>query len=332
MITSNCAVVFVHGLFSSASAWRNFDDLIASDPALGGLAVLHFEYSSPKFRLSPLKCIPDYNVVADNLQTYLEIETAEYSNLILVSHSQGGLIIQRYLARTLSRSRAQDLKRIRRIIFLACPNSGSELFAIVRRGMWFWRHPQERELRPINEAVTEAQQIVLGRIVHATSVSPDQCPIPIVAYAGESDRVVTPASAKGVFANTGVIPGDHFTILRPTSPEHRAYTTLRANFLPVLKMSREKLNGEPDDAPGYVENQSWPPVSVAAENVRSATDQASADNNLTAGDYQLIAAELKDAQVVARWNPRLRTVDFILSPEVALSWIRELGGEGRSDE
>jgi pimeloyl-ACP methyl ester carboxylesterase len=132
------AVVFIHGLFSSASTWQHFDQLIRSDPDLAHLNILNFEYSSPKFNLNPARRIPDYNVVADNLQTYLEVEVADQTHVVLVSHSQGGLIVQRFLSRMISKGRGDELARIRRIIMFACPNSGSEILLIARRGAMFW--------------------------------------------------------------------------------------------------------------------------------------------------------------------------------------------------
>src|SRR5260221_11470446 len=78
MAVSKFAGVFVHGLFSSASTWRHFDPLIAADPALEGLEMLHFEYSSPKIRCGPLKRVPDYNVIAENFLTHLQVEMPRY--------------------------------------------------------------------------------------------------------------------------------------------------------------------------------------------------------------------------------------------------------------
>ena len=231
MTAPRCAVVFIHGLFSSARVWGQFVRLITSDPSLENFDVLNFEYPSPKFRLNPTQRIPDFNTLADSLQTFLEIEASEYSNLILVGHSQGGLIIQRYLSRMVGTAHGKELSRVRRVILFACPNSGAEIFLVFRRSVKFWRHPQELELRPINEAVTEAQKVILNRIVYATKIATDQCPIVIVAYAGESDNVVTPTSARSVFPKTGVIPGDHFSIIQPDSPQHRAYKALKANLL-----------------------------------------------------------------------------------------------------
>ena len=239
------AVIFVHGLFSSGRTWARFHALIGTDPDFSDLRVLAFDYPSPKLRLSPLRRIPDYDVLADSLKTFLETEAAHYSRIVLVSHSQGGLIIQRYLARMVAGAHGCDLQRIRLIVMFACPNSGSEIFILTRRMLRFWKHQQEQALRPINESVSEAQQVVINRIIHAQRVAPDQCPVTVVAYAGEQDNIVRPASAKGVFPDTGVLPGDHFTIIQPDSVRHRSYVALKVNMMTalviILPMSGSRL-------------------------------------------------------------------------------------------
>ena len=324
------AVIFVHGLFSSAGVWRHFDQLIRSDPELSHLTILNFEYSSPKLNWSPLRSIPDFNVLADNLQTYLEVEAVNQSDIILVSHSRGGLIVQRFLSRMISKGRADELARIRRIVMFACPNSGSEVFLTARRGAIFWRHAQERDLRPINASVTDAQQIVLSRIVHANSIGADECHIPIVAFAGESDNIVTPASARGVFPDTGVLPGDHFTIIRPESLNHRAYTALKKNLL-MLPWGRRGVSASA--------------TATADPSTGRARNPPRGKNSITHVVPDLAAYDPPDqtsvplpgpgademSRVIARWNPRERTLDFIMSPEIALAWVEKLGEGGSTN-
>ncbi len=225
------AVVLVHGLFSSANTWQRLNRLISSDPELAGFILFPFKYKSPKYNLSPLRRIPDFDTVAESLETYMELDVADYQNVVLISHSQGGIIVQRFLARTVSRARAHDLVRIRRIIMFACPNSGSELLAVTRRRFKLWRHPQENELRPLDDAVAAAHQTVIEHIVYAEDQSPTDIYIPIIAYAGESDNIVTLASAKGSFPDTGVVPGDHFSIIQPDTKQHRTYVTIKKNLL-----------------------------------------------------------------------------------------------------
>jgi internalin A len=243
------AVVFVHGLFSSTDVWSSFAELIRADSDLSMLTLLRFPYSSPVARVKPTRRIPNFNDISDSLGTYLDVEAAGYDGLILVSHSQGGLIVQRYLARMLSDGRGHDLARILRIVLFACPNSGAQFALLLRKAMGWWRHPQERELRPINESITETQRTVINRIIYARENTTNTCRITLFSYAGESDNIVTPASAKSVFPGTGVIPGDHSSIIRPDSHTHRSYTTLKSNLLAAVQDFSSEHNSELDTKP-----------------------------------------------------------------------------------
>jgi pimeloyl-ACP methyl ester carboxylesterase len=232
-------VVLVHGFLSSAAVWSRFVRLIGEDDDLAGLAVHTFQYASPKVSIHPLRRIPNLNNIADSLRSFLAHDAADLSRLVLVSHSQGGLVVQRFLARMLYDGRGQDLARVRRVVMFACPNSGSEIALLLRRRLTFWHNPQERELRPLDETISDTHRTVVNQIVHATTTAPDRCPIRIVAYAGERDGVVTPASARSVFPDAAVLPGDHFSIVQPDSATHRSYTALKSNLLATLATAGE---------------------------------------------------------------------------------------------
>ncbi|MGW2520012.1 esterase/lipase family protein [Streptomyces sp. NPDC001617] len=223
-------VVLVHGFISSPTVWNNFERLIASDSDLDFVSPLPFKYASPKLLFNPMRRVPDLDDVADSLRGYLAVEAGKYERLVLVSHSQGGLVVQRYLARTLSRGLGLELARIKGIILFACPNDGSEFLSSVRQH-WSPLNPQLRGLEPLRNEVKDTQSRVISQIVHATVLAPSSCPIPIAAYAGESDKIVTRASAQSIFPDAGVLPGDHFTIVQPDSASHRSYTTLKHRLL-----------------------------------------------------------------------------------------------------
>ena len=211
--------VFVHGFLSSDHVWSAFRDLIRGDPALGDVETHAFRYASPLLAWHPLRRIPTFDEVADSLRTFLRHDLADHPRLALVTHSQGGLVAQRALARMLTDD-DPDLGRLRLLLMYACPTAGSDLGLPARRMLL--RNPQERQLRPLNAAVLDAQRAVLHRLVHVPEPS-----MRGLAFAGESDAVVPPASARSVFPDAGVLPGDHFSIVRPDSPQHRSYVVLR---------------------------------------------------------------------------------------------------------
>lgn len=229
------AAVFIHGILSSPRTWDPLAGLLQEDSDISSsYELLRFGYQSPALNWRLTRRIPDFNTIADSLSTFIEVECASFDRLVLVSHSQGGLVIQRYLAKMIGQSRGLELEKIRRVILFACPNSGSEFFLVTRKVASLWKHAQERELRPLTDAVVEAQRRVLDNVVHADSVAPDRCPIPFAVYAGESDNIVTPTSAKFVFPRAGALPGDHNSILVADSVAHRTFTTLKANLLLAL--------------------------------------------------------------------------------------------------
>ncbi|MGW4984686.1 hypothetical protein [Streptomyces mirabilis] len=223
-------VVFVHGFKSSPAMWDAFGRLMASDTDLEAMTPMRFQYATRLVQPCPLRRIPTFDTVADSLKEFMDTEAQGFRRLALVAHSQGGLVVQRFLARMLTEGRGEELKRIRRVVLFACPNNGSQLGLTLRR--WTLRaNPQERQLRPLDEQITDTQRTVLRDIVNADVATERTCPIPFSVYAGETDNVVTPASARGAFPDAGVLPGDHFTIVRPDTTRHRSYTTLKRLLL-----------------------------------------------------------------------------------------------------
>lgn len=239
-------VVFVHGIKSSAATWDAVRESLAQTEDLAALEPQPpFEYATGVFGNKPvrmknplslsdaLRVLPSLDTIADSLVSYLDTEAAEFERLVLVGHSMGGLVIQRFLARMLSRGRGTDLARIRRVVLLACPNQGSDL-ALVLRKRYRLRNPQEKALRPFDEPVTDARAVVLAQIVNAPAVTANSCPIPFSVYAGTDDGVVSAASARSSFPNAAALPGNHFTILN----NQRTFNTLQ-------RLLREAAQSEP---------------------------------------------------------------------------------------
>lgn len=232
VIRARVHLVLVHGLFSSAKVWKTFHGLITTDPELSDWVTVHcFEYDSPLVRLRPDRRVAETDDVADQLGTFLETDLADADRIVLVTHSQGGLIVQRFLARKLWNGSGGELARIKHFTMFACPNTGSGFFLTVRKGLKLWRNPQEQQLRPFDRAVTEAQRTVLASVVHAREYNDQECPIPVRAYGGSADAIVPPAVAHGIFPKGGVITADHFSIIQPGARSAASYKAVRRALL-----------------------------------------------------------------------------------------------------
>ncbi|WP_405593778.1 tetratricopeptide repeat protein [Streptomyces sp. NBC_01410] len=243
----------MHGLFGGAGTWNVFKKRIAADPAMKGRVIVHcFEYNSPKIRLRPDRRIAEIDDIADQLGTWLSTRCGDGAPIVLTTHSQGGLVVQRFLARKLANALGPELAQIRHIVMYACPNSGSGFFLFLRKVLWFWKHPQERELRPIgNRHVQEARARVIKSVVHARTVSETECQIPISAYGGATDNVVLAVDAKTGFTDGGIVEGDHFTIVQPANRKAQSYHVLKAAIEGAVEPPQEPLL--PQESPKFLE-------------------------------------------------------------------------------
>src|SRR6266705_522364 len=144
----DATLVTIHGFWSSPATWDRLDAIWNADEQLRGLRIHPFRYPSPKKPILPLstKRVPDYDDLAQTLATEYRVGLAAASNVAIVTHSQGGLILQRFLAWMLDQGRGRELARIRSIVILACPNGGSEYLRSIRRVLWFGHHPQAGSL------------------------------------------------------------------------------------------------------------------------------------------------------------------------------------------
>jgi hypothetical protein len=241
----DATLVTIHGLYSSAATWDRLSAVWRADEDLEGLRVHSFGYASPKKPRLPLSTVrvPDYDDIAQVLATEYETVLKDVPNIAIVTHSQAGLILQRFLEWMLNLGKGRDLARIRTIVLLACPNGGSEYLESVRHVLGLGRHPQVGSLDVLDRRIADTQRRVLDGIVRTGGVGEHQCRIPFHVYAGSSDNIVKPASAQGAFPGASTLAGDHFSILDPTAPGNRTTEAVKLHILTDLATPRGQEGG-----------------------------------------------------------------------------------------
>lgn len=258
----------IHGFWSSAKTWEKVCARIQTDSQLSGIRLKAFEYESPKLKLPFSRIrIPDYNDISQAFASEFAARLPGNTDVVIVSHSQGGLILQRFLVWMLHEGRGEELARIRMIVMLSCPNEGSEYLRSLRASLGFRRHPQAGQLDTLNADAADARRIVLKRVVNASGVTPYECFIPIYLYAGRSDGIVTRASAQSGFPNVGVLPGDHSSILDPNVPGNITVPVLKKHILEALGQPRSP--GGPDP---FTTQPRQPPAALQEKYRVSLTD------------------------------------------------------------
>ena len=232
----DATLVTVHGFWSSPATWEGLNNAWRADPDLRELDIHDFGYESPKKPWRPLSTtrIPDFNDIAGMLESEYSKVLAHVPEIAFVTHSQGGLILQRFLAWMTDEGKARELRRIRSIVMLACPNGGSEYLRSIRHVLGLGRHAQAGSLEVLDPQVINAQRSVLHRIADATDVDNQHCPVPFHVYAGGSDKVVLAQSARSVFKDVGTIAGNHFSILNPAARGSQTATVVKRHLLEDL--------------------------------------------------------------------------------------------------
>ncbi|MEO3748225.1 alpha/beta fold hydrolase [Plantactinospora sp. B5E13] len=230
---TDLTLVTVHGFVSSPRTWERLVAVWSADERLRSLRIHPFEYRSPKMPRLPLspQRIPDYDDIAQTLASTFTAALADAPATAFVTHSQGGLIVQRFLAWMLQQGRGRELSRIVSVIMLACPNNGSDYVRTLRHAFGYRRHPQAGDLEMLNRRVADTQRTVLRDIVNTDRTDDHRCRIPFHVYAGDSDRIVVAASAQSAFPGASTLAGNHASILDPSAPGNTTADVVRYHLL-----------------------------------------------------------------------------------------------------
>ena len=222
------AIVFVHGFLEPEATWEPLINLLRRDPEVAPhFDFVCFGYSTKAVEVKPHQRIPGIGEAAKALREFLDSKEFYDREITLVGHSQGGLVIQAYLADMLKHGQGESLSPIRQVITMATPSLGSTFLSPWRKLVGkFFSNPQEQALRVLDPYTSETLNFIAQHVVHAKKCTNNQWPIPFHVFYGIQDNIVLEASARGVFPDENLTPleADHFTILRPSHRQDRRYT------------------------------------------------------------------------------------------------------------
>ena len=135
---NNCLVVLVHGVMSTRyAAWSDAIDLIQQISAEGGKTPTFGSYDFRAFGYpSGLIHQPGIRESFPRLRTL--IADPKYDSIVLIGHSQGGVLIKLFLIEELQAGRGQELK-VDVVITLDSPHRGPKPWIypfVVAGGLW----------------------------------------------------------------------------------------------------------------------------------------------------------------------------------------------------
>jgi pimeloyl-ACP methyl ester carboxylesterase len=206
---NNSLVVFVHGLFGNRWAtWKGVPDFLQSqfptDARLRSYDMYLFEYDTRLLRQPPLTPF-----VVGELTQFLERVQPQYQTVVLIGHSQGGVLIKLCVLQSLAQGNGEKLT-VDRIITLGTPHRGR---FILNPLYWIQQIPIAGRWIPfqqIGQLASLSWNIrTLCRDWNDTYVSRDPCEtkpkrrhIQSLAVSGAYDRFVTAKSAIGFTVDT----------------------------------------------------------------------------------------------------------------------------------
>lgn len=218
-LESQRLLLFVHGLAGTAdSTWGNFPALIAADASLRRDAVKFYSYPTTLLRLPFQARSARIQELARGLKTFITYNCAEYSEIVLVAHSMGGLIAKRYV---LDEHGVGTLDaRIKGLMLYAVPHDGSSLAGAAN--LLSWGHHQVAQLRRYSD-VLEAISSEWSRLHIEQRIRTKY-------VLGGIDKVVDCKSASAFPGNpnTETIPDkNHRTVVKPRDAEDLSFKILR---------------------------------------------------------------------------------------------------------
>jgi Alpha/beta hydrolase family len=214
-------VLFVHGLGGDGTTtWGKFPELLRVDPDLNKkIDIALFQYPTQLIRWPFQKKSVRIQDLAAGIRTEVDVRYKSYGQIVLVCHSMGGLVAQKYIVNEIKDGRAA---KVRGIIFFGVPHTGADL---ARWGSLIsWRHWHLKQLRRSSDLLQSIRE----------DWQHFECPsrLEVRSVRGGQDTIVTDNDN----SNSLFIPDKgHIDLVKPISSTDMAYLVLREVLLKIIE-------------------------------------------------------------------------------------------------
>jgi|GEM_PF-1770659 len=206
------AVVFLHGFTGGRDdTWDLFPTLLGTHVSSWDIYTVGYDTTLLPDIRGLWTADPDIPIIATQFYTELSIEPlCKYSELTLVGHSMGGLVIQRALLDS------KELRqRVSRVVLFGTPSMG------IAKASWFafWK----RQLKNMCEG-----SAFITALRQEWKALGEPLAFKFLAVAGSKDQFVPPESSLGCFPTQvrRVVPGDHLQIVKPAGGDSESLRLL----------------------------------------------------------------------------------------------------------
>jgi pimeloyl-ACP methyl ester carboxylesterase len=205
------AIVFVHGFAGDPKeTLGRFPELLMGDQRLADWDVFSFGYRSRNTIDIPIwSADPSLSKVSQMLRTTIDAAPlAPYSALAFITHSSGGLAVQRLLVDT-----PEAVRRVSHVFLFGTASLGS-----AKVGLYRWLKTQVADLAVDGPFLKDLRARWNSRYGSGY-------PFRLYVIAGSEDSFVDEASVFKAFPvdNQKVVPGNHVEMIRPASENSLSY-------------------------------------------------------------------------------------------------------------
>ncbi len=269
---SKSAIVFVHGFTGDATGtWADFPTFLAAESLLDNWNILSLGYSTSLFpgTRGVWSADPDLPTLSKLFFTEVDIlPLSECSDVAIVAHSMGGLIVQRSLV-----DHPGLTTKMRHLFLFGTPSAGIKKANFLNRLFGPFVGTQVTNMATDSPFVTKLRQ----QWKETFGAKP---PFQFYTIAGDKDNFVPPESSLEPFETDfqRVVAGDHLSMVKPREAS--------ADVVRLL-ISALARRAEPEGPSS--------PLRLAAETGKATPEAMAIAREAVAGQRQLTEAEVVEA-------------------------------------